>query len=261
MAALAFIKNSNDRNDNMQYLECLSAAIQDMAHTYQPAERMSIVLQAVMAELRGNTGASSARSLRPKGATVPARRESANDGERPTLKRRQTARTKSFSTAKTTTSTDLNINATMPPPPPLKHGGEADADRGGDGFIMITPRSEMCGWTNMSSDTALDPALSTPMAGLSTGRSAWMGADIPFGDNVDISHLAGVHFPEIDHLTENDGGGQYMDFMTLGTDEWREWHDGIGSATATDLDGFPPAGSFGGPFETTPERFGAPNNG
>jgi hypothetical protein len=53
VAALAFIKDANDRNNNMQYLECLSAALTDMAYTYQPAERMSTVLRAVMVELRG----------------------------------------------------------------------------------------------------------------------------------------------------------------------------------------------------------------
>ncbi|KAF2492446.1 hypothetical protein BU16DRAFT_466772, partial [Lophium mytilinum] len=52
VAALAFIKDPVDRANNMQYLECLSAALQDMACTFQPAERMSVVLQAVMLELR-----------------------------------------------------------------------------------------------------------------------------------------------------------------------------------------------------------------
>ncbi|KAF2755407.1 hypothetical protein EJ05DRAFT_100313 [Pseudovirgaria hyperparasitica] len=53
IAALAFMKDSTERGNNMQYLECIAAALQDMADTYQPAERMSVVLQAVVAELRG----------------------------------------------------------------------------------------------------------------------------------------------------------------------------------------------------------------
>lgn len=250
MAALAFIKNFSDRNDNMQYLECLSAAIQDMAHTYQPAELMSVVLQAVMAELRGNSVQSSTSSPRPKGVIVPARRGSSNDEERPFFKRRQTARARSFSSAKANMSTGLDIVTAILPPPSLKYGGDADPDRV-DGFVLVTPRSEICSWQNISSDTALDPGPSTPITGPSLTRSAWIGAGVPSRNNVDISHLAGVHFPEIDHPTNNDGGNRHLRFTPLRNDEWRDWHDGSGNAIATDLDGFPPAGGFGGPFPTT----------
>ena len=53
IAALAYIPDTADRTNNMQYLEVLHAALQDMAHAYQPAERMAHVLNAVMIELRG----------------------------------------------------------------------------------------------------------------------------------------------------------------------------------------------------------------
>lgn len=130
VAALAFLKDPNDRNNNMQYLECLSAALHDMAQTYQPAERMSTVLNAVMVELRSDTSSStklldsSAGSVyaqdpfsaamnlwgsktdaasvshlyRSSSTLVPARRGSANVDSasseflRPQLKRRQTTR-------------------------------------------------------------------------------------------------------------------------------------------------------------------------
>jgi hypothetical protein len=63
----------------MQYLECLSAALSDMAHTYQPAERMSVVLRAVMVELRGGNESNHFRLYKPKSAVVPARRGSTID--------------------------------------------------------------------------------------------------------------------------------------------------------------------------------------
>ncbi|KPI41135.1 putative transcriptional regulatory protein [Cyphellophora attinorum] len=52
VAALAYVKDRGTRNSNMQYLECLAAALQDMSHTYVPAEKMSNVLAAVIIELR-----------------------------------------------------------------------------------------------------------------------------------------------------------------------------------------------------------------
>lgn len=69
VAALAFMKDRFTRNNNMQYLECLAAALQDMSHTYVPAEKMSNVLEAVIIELRDAV---------PERRTVPARRRSSD---------------------------------------------------------------------------------------------------------------------------------------------------------------------------------------
>ncbi|KEF53682.1 uncharacterized protein A1O9_10082 [Exophiala aquamarina CBS 119918] len=69
VAALAFMKDRSTRNNNMQYLECLAAALQDMSQTYVPAEKMSNVLEAVNIELRDAV---------PERRTVPARRRSSH---------------------------------------------------------------------------------------------------------------------------------------------------------------------------------------
>jgi len=69
VAALAFMKDRSTRNNNMQYLECLTAALQDMSQTYVPAEKMSNVLEAVTIELRDTV---------PERRTVPARRRSSH---------------------------------------------------------------------------------------------------------------------------------------------------------------------------------------
>jgi Fungal specific transcription factor domain len=69
VAALAFMKDRSTRNNNMQYLECIAAALQDMSHTYVPAEKMSNVLEAVILELRDAV---------PEKRTVPARRSSSH---------------------------------------------------------------------------------------------------------------------------------------------------------------------------------------
>jgi hypothetical protein len=55
VAALAVMKDVNERKNNMKYLDCLAMALRDMGPTYQPAESMSSILQAVMVELSEST--------------------------------------------------------------------------------------------------------------------------------------------------------------------------------------------------------------
>lgn len=83
VAALAYVKDRGTRNNNMQYLECLAAALQDMAHTYVPAEKMSNVLGAVIVELRD--------AVPEARAKPPRRRRSSNheNGPKGPFKRHQ----------------------------------------------------------------------------------------------------------------------------------------------------------------------------
>lgn len=75
-ALVAAIASSEDRiaNDkNMRYLECITAALRDMSEAYQPAERMAVVFDAVLHELKG---------IHPEhqvSSVVPARRGSSVD--------------------------------------------------------------------------------------------------------------------------------------------------------------------------------------
>lgn len=233
----------------MQYLECLSAALHDMAYTYQPAERMSVVLRAVMVELRGEgPDISSLKLYKPKSSLVPARRGSTNDANDPPLfKKRQTSRPRagtgvskkrSMSMSTSVTNIDLTIKP-VPCPPRF----DAENERG-DGFIMVTPHSEISSWHPLSETLGLEHTLQTPSTStLSTSgpRNAWMGAELDTSDS--ISQLANVHFPEIPALSEADNMN-HLDFLSLadGGGEWGgEWRPNLGS----DLDGFPPQGSFG----------------
>ncbi|KAF1978720.1 hypothetical protein BU23DRAFT_563628 [Bimuria novae-zelandiae CBS 107.79] len=248
VAALAFIKNETDRNNNMQYLECLSAALNDMAVTYQPAERMAIVLRAVMIELRGGPVANDFQLYKPKSAVVPARRGSTNDAaDVPMYKKRQmnrpragtgTSKKRTTSMASSVANIDLRIN-----PPPAPHRWDADSEHS-DGFIMVTPRSEISSCPPISENTpALSHGLDTPStAALSTSgsRNAWMGAELDTSES--INNLANVHFPEMNALT--DGGDMTnLDFLSLGNGggDWgREWNASNGVDVGSDLDGFPP---------------------
>ena len=263
VAALAFIKDPNDRNNNMQYLECLSAALHDMAFTYQPAQRMSTVLRAVMVELRGGgTPENSFRLYKPKSVLVPARRGSTNEtNDIPTFKKRQTSRpragtgnsrkNRTMSMASATSNMDLSIK---PPPPP--HRFDADGSERGDGFIMVTPRSEISSWPLET--PGLDPSLTTATPStLSTSgpRNAWMGAELDTSDS--ITQIAHAHFPEMHALGGEDN--MSLDFMSLGdsTVDWgRDWQAAHGINVGSDLDGFPPQGGFGLNYGTGNEKFG-----
>lgn len=77
-ALVAAIASSTDRasNDkNRRYLECLTAALKDMAETYQPGEQMAAVLDLVLLELQD------LHPDRRMSSVVPARRGSAADRE------------------------------------------------------------------------------------------------------------------------------------------------------------------------------------
>lgn len=249
----------------MQYLECLSAALQDMAQTYQPASRMSVVLRAVVVELRGAGPVDSSFKLyKPKSALVPARRGSSTNEfdsiDPPMYKRRQMSRPRagtngsrkgrSMSTSNPMSDMGLNIK---PPSSNLGTGSRFDAEsERSDGYIMVTPRSEISSWPPLDATPGLDPSLtSTTPSTLSTSagtRNAWMGAELDPSDS--ISQLANVHFPEIPALSDaGEAHLTHLDFMALGdgAGDWsREWNGGgdvVG--VGSDLDGFPPQGGGG----------------
>lgn len=267
MAALAFIKDSSDRNNNMQYLECLSAALQDMAHAYQPAERMSVVLQAVMAELREGPSDSGQRNNRRMSAVVPARRSSAADEqEQASFKRRHTTKSRPIKNARShsmgTNNLNLNLkNLHSMGPPQFQRKVESESSQA-DGFVMITPRSEFGTWPPLAGDfvTAMDHPLPTSSTGLATPglmRNSWMGADTDVSENThDISHLANIHFPELNGMN-GDNDNSHLDYMTFADNEWRDWKNppAANGMQTTDLDGFPThQGSFNN-FPNSPRGF------
>ncbi|KAF2404514.1 hypothetical protein EJ06DRAFT_207395 [Trichodelitschia bisporula] len=253
VAALAFLKDATDRSNNMQYLECLTAALQDMAYTYQPAERMFLVLQAVVSELRGTTDPG---GFRPR-AVVPARRGSntVDEPEAPGLaKRRHVARARGQSKSHIGGG-DMAIDPAL--------GGLKPLDEG-DGFVMITPRSDLSGWPGdvMLGDTLGTPGGLSGLAAAARGGNAWMGAEM---ESHDIGHLASVHFPELRDIPgvgegENGGGGggapggANLDFMAIG-EEWKEWN-GSAVQPGSEMEGFASgANGFGG-FGGGQEGFG-----
>jgi hypothetical protein len=237
----------------MQYLECLSAVLQDMALTYQPAERMSVVLRAVMIELRGDNPVDNDFKLyKPKSTLIPTRRSSTMEvNDTPLYKKRQTSRPRagtgmskkrSMSMISNITNTDSSIK---PPSHPSRF--EQDNDRG-EGYIMVAPHSEVSSWYPLSEATpGLEHGITTPSStNLSTSgpRNAWMGAEFDTSDS--ISQIANVHFPKIPALSET-GDMMRLDFMSLGDGrgDWvRDWSSSNEISVGSDIDGFPSQGGF-----------------
>ncbi|KAG9235559.1 fungal-specific transcription factor domain-containing protein [Amylocarpus encephaloides] len=193
VAALAFIKNVNDRKNNMQYLECLANALGDMSYTYQPAASMSSILRAVMVELREadrKTPPPDFRSDFGRGSgsvLIPVRRESTNDNEDlRTFKKRQLSKPSSSRPTNMFALTPAPVlQQTFAPTPasnplafPLDNNSSA-----GEGYVVITPRSERAAWPSLNGDlNALDyPMAFTGMSGMGTGATplTWLG---DFGD-------------------------------------------------------------------------------
>ncbi|USP76255.1 hypothetical protein yc1106_03529 [Curvularia clavata] len=228
VAALAFIKDPVSRANNMQYLECLAAALSDMAYTYQPAERMSTVLRAVMVELRGGPDPVSSTSFniyRPQSSIVPARRGSTidmdsdmNDGTQQWAKKRQMSssstarpragtggarktRTMSSSTTGTTlslskdhgqgTSMQHGLSIQTPTPLPPRFDDQSQTD----GYIIVTPRSEPNAWVPDLSHTLSTHSAAASSSSQARHPGAWMNTDYESQDA--ISQLANAHFPEL----------------------------------------------------------------
>jgi hypothetical protein len=243
----------------MQYLECLAASLQDMSVTYQPAERMSVVLRAVVIELRGEGPVDpqlNFKLYKPNASLVPARRGSTiEEVDSPAFKRRQMNRPRAGTGPSKKRSMSMNTNVTSASldlgilPVAGVHRFETESERS-DGYVMVTPRSELVAWPSTLPQTpGLEHSLSLPSTTTTNGniatRNAWMGAELDTSDS--ISQLANVHFPEMEGLEGGESMG-HLDFMALGEGEWgREWNvnDNGELGVGSDLDGFPPQGTFG----------------
>jgi hypothetical protein len=238
VAALAFIKNVNDRKNNMQYLECLATSLSDMSCTYQPAASMSSILQAVMIELQNASAKTpppdfmtrTSRYLHDESITIPARRESNadDDDDIRIFKKRQFSKSSTrptptptptptpYSSGTTTTvfartPTSSNGAMTFPDQPSsssdIKHQ---------DGYVMITPRSERAAWPMLNSDlNALDyPMAFTGMNGVHSGM--WMD-DSSGLDGGFQAGLGGVELDDADVNGNGNGSGaiknQELDFF------------------------------------------------
>jgi len=274
VAALAFLKDGNDRNNNMQYLECLSAAMQDMSYAYQPAERMFIVLQAVLAELRGSTITDPQHLIRNgfrgNSGMGPIRRDSStmDTTEAPSFtKRRNIARANSRASfdSQRPNIMDLHIDPMLSSMSVRKQSNTSEMERP-ESFVLVTPRSEVCSWGGAPIPNGTS-ATTAGVPGSASSTSTWMGSGGGNADTFelhDISTLASVHFPELRDLPTIGENGEpgptpNLDFLSFGNpgDEWRDWTNPNADVHATsEMDAFSaaPGDNFSAGFNT-PGRY------
>lgn len=227
VAALAYIPDTTDRNNNMQYLEVLHGALQDMSHAYHPAERMANVLSAAMVELRGGP-VSPGKAITSTSTSIPARRGSAAvDIDRPTMKRRQTSRSR-------------KINP-MPPPTSNRHHRASDASNHStmshqhhahNDYVMVTPRTEGSTWPDIHGleNFQDQPLLHTPQNTdmLSPDRrNDWMNGSLAHNDFT-MPSMAALG------MTDGDAFPEFLNALPH-EDDWSRWHNG--PEITQDLDG------------------------
>lgn len=252
IAALAYIPNEADRTNNLSYLEVLHAALQDMAHAYQPAERQAQVLDAVMIELRGGP-ISPGKTMSSTSSSIPARRCSTavETESRPTVKRRTTSKSRkkmpppsSKRTHRASDASDALSSASQRPP-----NSQND-------FVLVTPQTEGAGWP---STTGMEQFHDHNLMQSSDPNNMMMG-----GRNNDWMTDMGFHdFSNIPSMSTLPGisDGDLPEFLTLpNDDDWSRWHNGPADVT-TDLDGFPPRGRQQGEVDFTSPPMGGIMNG
>lgn len=243
IAALAYIPDIAERSKNMQYLEVLHAALQDMSYAYEPAERMAAILNAVITELRGG-------SISPTHATISARRGSFTlETEQRMLKRRQISR--------------FNLHEEMLPPPPAPQRSNRDSDAASDqssqshhlntsGNIMIKPRSEPESWPTLQgnrqivsgSDQIIDhPVMhmwgSSPV-GTAETQQGWVQPMFLEHESMQAPHM---QTPELSFAAPSNMG--FLHGRPL-EDAWAKWY--ASNSQAADLSGYPQRGRYTGPY-------------
>jgi hypothetical protein len=253
----------------MQYLECLYAALADMAHTYQPAERMSLVLRAVMVELRSGTE-SNQRNPNPQATLVPDRRDSTINMNNSydigqSCKKRWTGcqeidsgtsiKKPRTSSNGTTLQEPVDHCSFSAGPPPVPNFNQPNCI---DGYAMVAPSSDGgVLWPAINDTTGISQSLSTPSITQYTVDARLSGAwpATTMEENASTHSLANVHFQEtsaFDGQTREVAGTTHVDFIGLGVsggEGWsmeKEWAYGLGVVNG--MNGFPTQGAFhGGP--------------
>lgn len=261
VAAIASPKDRVSYDTNMKYLECLAASIDDMCETYQPAERMSTVLNAVLLELKA------ARPPKPYASRIPARRGSSSDRGVDTdinpAKRHQSGRPSTQRTNSQLSQPPMLIHehhrrhttTGMPPPAifPLKTRSNnrkesAVLSLDSDNFILVPEDSEAgeisSEWREFDEsnpftidETMLMSGFGRPMSP-SQFRSVWMGAETPSFSPIPT---AGSHQNQNQNIFTSNTNLDFMSLLNASEDTSHQdsvaLHDNANSNHSQNTDG------------------------
>ncbi|GIZ37302.1 hypothetical protein CKM354_000075200 [Cercospora kikuchii] len=235
IAALAYMPDAAERNNNLQYLEVLHAALLDMTHAYSPAERMAAVLNAVMIELRGGP-------ISPVDSSMPTRRGDGDlDADRGQTKRRQMNR---------------GNETTAMPPPPINHSGSrrssvTTSDNSYHSMPQQMPQAEYAAlpqqpamWNgNYPHDpsqmaTTMMAAHNIPLSPSPNTRQAWTHAPVHpqhYPQYTNVAGVPGVMNGDLTHL-------EFMNGLPP-EESWSGWHTpGNMAGGASHMNNMPPPG-------------------
>jgi hypothetical protein len=243
----------------MQYLECLSTALSELAHLYQPAERMAVVLRAVMVELRGGCAAIQPRLDKPIIAAISTRRGSMNGhsgyGEPSRIEQKsQTGlqkpgtaikpRTSGASATPSTQVTNHNVNGNMSINVSSAHNPHFGETTPMDGY-SIAPSSS---WQVSNPPLELSHVLSapgnTPAYSHPAQTGLWATSGFPANNS-----LATAHFSDVGSFQREAGGGDSLGVVDLGeAGDWDMSNEWAGEMDVwTDSYGFPLHGGSNAP--------------
>jgi hypothetical protein len=282
IAALAYMPDVADRNNNMQYLEVLHAALQDMTYASQPAERMAAVLRAVMLELRGGPVSAKISNVSPRQGSTNSENENGSARRKHTHRLSRKSSLSAVQNAPTpamqppTSNPRAHQLSNEPSPDNTTfHNQQSHSQISPSEYVMVTPNHDLPAWPNMPPNhETYHHVLTPPAPPTMQHSSAGAGGYVEWNNN---PHLNPQTFNLNSSMPGSVGGNmttlpdhhQHSDFLYLPTEEdWNRWSslsaasDGgsgaagggaNGTTAAADMNGgLPPPR---GPYESQ-HRFG-----
>lgn len=235
VADLACVRDAKERNHTMKYLKCMAVSLQEMAGIFQPAERMCLVLQHVLAEI-------SQKSPQREGSIIPASRQSTEeDTPQNAAKRRQRSDPRPTSMLRRSEGSGpiQQLRSSMDSISPLP---DNQSDTGSnDANVLFTPQSDLGGWPFPSAENQMGGSgsslpTSAPTLYGSMPSNPWMA---PTSQMPDTARMSFSQFPGFSEGSTNTG---HLDFLSPNDETWGNWrleqpHNQMAS---DELEGVPP---------------------
>lgn len=233
MADLACVADAKERNHITKHLKCMAVSLQEMGVVFQPAERMCLVLQHVLAEIYQ-------RSPQKEASIVPASRQSVDDDTNQNApKRQQRLDPRPTPTPRKSEGVDSiqqlrsGMNSISSPLPDILSDG-----RNNDVTAHFTPQSDIGGWPFPSPDSQVGgsslPTSAPTMYG-SMPQNSWVPATSHMPP--DAASMSFSPFTGFPHGSTPTG---HMDFLPPSDEPWVWQLDHHGQIPPDELKGLPP---------------------
>ncbi|KAH7034287.1 fungal-specific transcription factor domain-containing protein [Macrophomina phaseolina] len=216
IADLVCVKDAKERNGIMKYLKCMAVSLQEMASILQPAERMCLVLQHVLAEI-------AQKSPQREGSLIPASRQSTDDNtSQNNPKRRQrsdprpTSMLRRSEGSASVPQVRSSIDSVSPLPDNLSDAGSIEPSP------LFTHQSDLGGWPFPSPDgqqvgggPSLPSSASTMYSSIPS--NAWIAgaSQVPDAARLSFSSFSG--------FADGTTHAGHTDFLSPNEESWGNW--------------------------------------